>query len=149
MSQRTTPPFRADHVGSLLRTAPIKEARAKHARGAITRRSSKRSKTARSRRSSRSRKTSGSSSQPMANSAARGGISISSEASTASRLHDDGGIQFHGVQTKAEGIKITGKMGFSGHPMLEHFKFLKAHTRVTPKMTIPAPSHCISARAAR
>src|SRR6202012_2528582 len=26
------------------------------------------------------------------------------------------------------------------HPMLEHFKFLKAHTRGTPKMTIPAPS---------
>jgi 5-methyltetrahydropteroyltriglutamate--homocysteine methyltransferase len=24
--------------------------------------------------------------------------------------------------------------------MLDHFKFLKAHTRVTPKMTIPAPS---------
>jgi 5-methyltetrahydropteroyltriglutamate--homocysteine methyltransferase len=44
------------------------------------------------------------------------------------------------VQTKAEGIKIDGKLGFSGHPMLEHFKFLKAHTRVTPKMTIPAPS---------
>ncbi len=44
------------------------------------------------------------------------------------------------MQTKAEGIKITGKIGFSGHPMLEHFKFLKAHTRVTPKMTIPAPS---------
>ena len=42
----------------------------------------------------------------------------------------EGGIQFHGVQTKHEGIKITGKIGFSGHPMLEHFKFLKAHTRV-------------------
>ena len=26
------------------------------------------------------------------------------------------------------------------HPMVEHFKFLKAHTKVTPKMTIPAPS---------
>ena len=25
------------------------------------------------------------------------------------------------------------------HPMLEHFKFLKAHTKVMPKMTIPAP----------
>ena len=24
--------------------------------------------------------------------------------------------------------------------MLEHFKFLKAHTQRTPKMTIPAPS---------
>ena len=29
---------------------------------------------------------------------------------------------------------------FAGHPHLDHFKFLKAHTRVTPKMTIPAPS---------
>jgi len=44
------------------------------------------------------------------------------------------------VQTKAETIKIDGKIGFSGHPMLDHFKFLKAHARVTPKMTIPAPS---------
>ena len=34
--QRTTPPFRADHVGSLLRTAPLKEARAKRERGEIT-----------------------------------------------------------------------------------------------------------------
>ena len=24
--------------------------------------------------------------------------------------------------------------------MIEHFKFLKAHSKVTPKMTIPAPS---------
>jgi 5-methyltetrahydropteroyltriglutamate--homocysteine methyltransferase len=36
MSQRSTPPFRADHVGSLLRTAPLKEARAKRERGEIT-----------------------------------------------------------------------------------------------------------------
>jgi 5-methyltetrahydropteroyltriglutamate--homocysteine methyltransferase len=37
----------------------------------------------------------------------------------------DHGIQFHGVQTKAHALKIDGKIGFSGHPMLEHFKFLK------------------------
>jgi 5-methyltetrahydropteroyltriglutamate--homocysteine methyltransferase len=30
------PPFRADHVGSLLRTAPVKEARAKREKGEIT-----------------------------------------------------------------------------------------------------------------
>src|SRR5664280_2616540 len=36
MSQRATPPFRADHVGSLLRTAPLKDARAKHAKGEIS-----------------------------------------------------------------------------------------------------------------
>src|SRR5260370_18991528 len=32
---RTTPPFRADHVGSLLRTAPIKDARVKREKGEI------------------------------------------------------------------------------------------------------------------
>ena len=35
MSERTKPPFRADHVGSLLRTAKLKEAREKRARGEI------------------------------------------------------------------------------------------------------------------
>src|SRR5215210_6459596 len=34
--QRTTPPFRADHVGSLLRPTALKEARAKHAEKKIT-----------------------------------------------------------------------------------------------------------------
>ena len=33
--QRTTPPFRADHVGSLLRSAALKEARARRERGEI------------------------------------------------------------------------------------------------------------------
>src|SRR5216683_4660929 len=33
---RTTPPFRADHVGSLLRTAALKAAREKRERGEIT-----------------------------------------------------------------------------------------------------------------
>jgi 5-methyltetrahydropteroyltriglutamate--homocysteine methyltransferase len=52
----------------------------------------------------------------------------------------DHGIQFQGVQTKPRSIRITGKLGFSRHPMLEHFKFLKAHTRVMPKMCIPSPA---------
>ena len=43
------PPFRADHVGSLLRTAPVKEARAKRGKNEITRPSSRKSRTARSR----------------------------------------------------------------------------------------------------
>ena len=33
---RSKPPFRADHVGSLLRTAPVKDARARFARGEIS-----------------------------------------------------------------------------------------------------------------
>lgn len=50
------------------------------------------------------------------------------------------GIQFQGVTTKQETLKVTGKVGFGDHPMLEHFKFLKSVTNVTPKMTIPSPS---------
>ena len=36
MSQRAKPPFRADHVGSLLRTAPLKEARARREKNEIS-----------------------------------------------------------------------------------------------------------------
>src|SRR5882762_2517624 len=35
MTQRTKPPFRADHVGSLLRSTALKEARAKREKGEI------------------------------------------------------------------------------------------------------------------
>jgi 5-methyltetrahydropteroyltriglutamate--homocysteine methyltransferase len=52
----------------------------------------------------------------------------------------DHGIQFQGVQTKMQSIRVKGKLGFTNHPMLEHFKFLKAHTRVVPKMCIPSPA---------
>lgn len=36
MPRRTTPPFRADHVGSLLRPPRLIEARAAHSAGALT-----------------------------------------------------------------------------------------------------------------
>lgn len=52
-----------------------------------------------------------------------------------------GGIQFHGVATKADVPVINGKLGFpADHPMLEHFKFVAANTGVTPKISIPGPS---------
>src|ERR1700691_4611434 len=141
MTQRTTPPFRADHVGSLLRTAPIKEARDKHARHEIT--------------AAQLKEIEDREIEKVIKKQEDVGLKLATDGEfRRSWWHFDffkgldgitpytteGGIQFHGVQTKAEGIKITGKIGFSGHPMLEHFKFLKGHTRVTPKMTIPAPS---------
>jgi 5-methyltetrahydropteroyltriglutamate--homocysteine methyltransferase len=52
----------------------------------------------------------------------------------------DTGIAFAAVNTRNEGLKVTGKVGYSGHPMFEHFKFVAAHTKRTPKITIPAPS---------
>ena len=35
MTQRTSAPFRADHVGSLLRPVALKDARSRHERGEI------------------------------------------------------------------------------------------------------------------
>ena len=38
-------------------------------------------------------------------------------------------------------LRVTGKLGgYRPHPMIEHFKFVAAHTKATPKMTIPSPS---------
>src|ERR1700761_9374121 len=139
--QRATPPFRADHVGSLLRTAPLKDARAKHTKGAIT---------AAALKEVEDREI-----EKVINKQEDIGLKLATDGEfRRSWWHfdffrgldgvtpfvADHGIKFAGVETKAEAIKITGKVGFGGHPMLDHFRFLKAHARVTPKMCIPAPS---------
>ena len=140
--QRTKPPFRADHVGSLLRPAAL-QGGARQARQGRDHAppSSRRSRTARSSASSRSRRRSACNRSPTASSAARGGISISSGASTASRSTSwTPASRSPPCTTRNEGVKVTGKLGFAGHPMIEHFKFVAAHTKRTPKITIPAPS---------
>ena len=51
------------------------------------------------------------------------------------------GIKFHGgIETKAQGLRVVGKLGFSDHPMVDHFRFVKAHTDLAAKLTIPSPS---------
>ncbi len=54
---------------------------------------------------------------------------------------EGGGIQFHGVHTKQDVPVITDRLSFpADHPMLEHYKFVAANTKVTPKISIPGPS---------
>ena len=43
------------------------------------------------------------------------------------------------MKTKAESVRVVGRVDFSSHPHIDDFRFLREHTRVTPKMTIPAP----------
>ena len=53
----------------------------------------------------------------------------------------DKGLTFKGVQTKAHGVKVTGKIGFSTHYMIEHFKFLQSIAGdALAKFTIPSPN---------
>jgi len=138
--KRTKPPFRADHVGSFLRPAALKEARAKREKGAIT---------AAELKAVEDREI-----EKIIKKQEELGLQLATDGEfRRSWWHFDflgmldgvevyeteQGIQFRGVQTKAQGLRIVGKVAFSDHPMLAHFKFLKAHSKVTPKMTIPAP----------
>jgi 5-methyltetrahydropteroyltriglutamate--homocysteine methyltransferase len=51
------------------------------------------------------------------------------------------GIQFHGTKTKSDVPVISGPLDFpADHPMLKHFQFVAANTKVTPKISIPGPS---------
>ena len=140
MTQRTAPPFRADHVGSLLRPAPLRAARERCAKGEID---------AAALKAVEDREI-----ENVIGKQQEVGLQLATDGEfRRSWWHFDffrglqgvdfisaPPIKFHGVETKAEAIKINRKVEFTGHPMIEHFKFLKAHCKVTPKMTIPAPS---------
>ena len=139
--QRTKPPYRADHVGSLLRSAPLKDARAKRERGEIS---------AADLREIENREI-----EKIVRKQEEVGLKLATDGEyRRSWWHFDflekldgvegfspeRGIQFHGVETKPRAVRVVGKVGFADHPMLEHFRFLQAHTRVQPKMTVPSPS---------
>ena len=142
--QRTKPPFRADHVGSLLRTAPLKEAREKRARGKIS---------ADELTAIEDREIEGViRKQEMIGlkSATDGEYRrISWNYDFLERLDNvksyvgERKIKFaaSGPQPRPILLRVIGKLGgYKPHPMIEHFKFLKAHTKETPKLTIPSPS---------
>ena len=55
----------------------------------------------------------------------------------------DEGVQFHGVKLRPVFPTINEKLDFpADHPMIEHYKFLAANTGVMPKISIPGPSCC-------
>ena len=138
----TTPPFRADMVGSLLRTAPLKAARAKREKALINPDQLKVVEDEEIRKIIKKQE--------------EVGLQLATDGefrrswwhfdffwhlTGCERVVLDHGIQFHGVQTKPESLKVTGKLDFpANHPMLVHFKFLAANTKLVPKMTIPSPS---------
>src|SRR5215831_11789425 len=139
---RTKPPFRARHVGSLFRPAPLKAAREKRERGEIT--------------------------PPALAAIENPGIEtgIPQQEDVGLRSVTDGEfrrafwnydflgklpgveaylgerkIKFQGPQPKPMLLRVVGKLGAEvAHPMIEHFKFVAAHAKATPKMTIPSPS---------
>src|SRR3954463_7393971 len=138
--QRTKAPFRADHVGSLLRPAPLKEARAKREKGEIT--------------AEQLEQVEDREIEKIIKKQEDVGLKLATDGELRRswwqfdffkgldgvELYSTGkGIVFAGVETKAESVRTIGKVDFSNHPHLADFKFVKDHTKVVPKMTIPAP----------
>jgi 5-methyltetrahydropteroyltriglutamate--homocysteine methyltransferase len=139
---RTKPPFRADHVGSLLRSAALKQARDQRERGEIG---------ADALHAVEDREIA----TLIGKQEAAGLRSITDgEYRRASWQTDflvalDGvesyvgerQFRFQGVQPRPILLRINKPLGgYVPHPMIEHFKFVQAHTQATPKMTIPSPS---------
>jgi 5-methyltetrahydropteroyltriglutamate--homocysteine methyltransferase len=143
--QRTKPPFRADEVGSLLRPPKIKEARAKLEKGEIS--------------ADELRKVEDIEIEKVVHRQASTGLKLAtdgefrrswwhfdflSKLTGCDLFHPDMGIQFAGVQTRHDAVRVVGKIDFPDtHPMLDHFRFLKKwanQAHVTAKMTIPSPT---------
>ncbi len=142
MMQRTKPPFRADHVGSLLRSAALKEARAKREKNEITADALKAVEDREIEALIRKQEAVG------LKSVTDGEYRRASwqtdfltaldgvEAYVGERK-----FKFQGPQPRPILLRINKKLGgYVPHPMIEHFKFVQAHTTRMPKMTIPSPS---------
>jgi 5-methyltetrahydropteroyltriglutamate--homocysteine methyltransferase len=140
--QRTTPPFRADHVGSLLRPAPLKDARAKREKGEISAAQLKEIEDREIAKVIKRQQDIG------LNSITDGefrrafwNYDFLGELDGVEAYLGERKIKFQGPQPKPMMLRVTGKLGsFSGHPMLEHFRFVQQHASGTPKMTIPSPT---------
>ena len=120
--QRTKPPFRADEVGSLLRPARIKEARARFEKGEFS--------------PEELRKIEDSEIEKVVHKQASVGLKLATDGEfrrswwhfdflaglTGCELfHPDVGIQFAGVQTRHDAVRVIGKLDFPDrHPMLDH-----------------------------
>ncbi len=140
--QRQTAPFRADTVGSFLRPAAIKQAREKYQAGEIS--------------ADELREVENEAIRDVVAKQRENGLKVVTDGEFrrgwwhfdffyglkgVEHFEADQGIQFNGVQTKAHGVKVTGKLGFDGHPMLDHFRFLQGIAGdAVAKMTIPSPS---------
>jgi 5-methyltetrahydropteroyltriglutamate--homocysteine methyltransferase len=137
-----TAPFRADQVGSLLRTEELRKARAAKEAGTIDNAdlqaiedSEIKRIIARQEEIGMRAVTDGEFRRSMWH------YDFLERLDGVEAYQSDQGIAFKGgIATKAKGLRVNGKIGFSDHPMLDHFRFLKENAHVTPKMTIPSPS---------
>jgi methionine synthase II (cobalamin-independent) len=139
--QRAKPPFRAEHVGSLLRPPALKEARRRFANGQLSDAQLEAVEDRAIEQAIRMQEDIGL--QAVTDGEFRRSwwhLDFLWGLKGVGRHVMDTGVSFVGARSRNEGVQVTGKLGFAGHRMIEHFAFLARHARRMPKMTIPAPS---------
>ncbi|HTF13226.1 MAG TPA: 5-methyltetrahydropteroyltriglutamate--homocysteine S-methyltransferase [Burkholderiales bacterium] len=143
MTQRTSPPFRADHVGSLLRPAELHEARAKAKRGEIT------PEQLRALQDKHIR-------EAVAKQESVGMQVVTDGEFRRDWWHIDfihgfdgvelaagdayGDAKFKNTEEQPPFMTVKSRIRRRKPSMLEHFKFLKSVARRTPKFTMPSPA---------
>ncbi len=140
-----TPPFRADHVGSLLRPKSVAEARKKHFDdGTLS--------------AEALREIEDAAIPDLIAMQEEVGLKAVTDGETRRSfwhydfmgmltgldlVERDEGVPFAGVKLRPIFPTISAKLDFpDDHPMLDHFKFVAANTKVLPKISIPGPSCC-------
>lgn len=142
---KAKPPFRADHVGSLLRPEKVKQARAKYFN---------------------EKSISAEELKAIEDEAIRDVVKKQEDvgllaatdgeyrrswwhydfmgALTGFEMEErEEGVQFQGMKLRPIFPTIKAKLDFSDdHPHLDHYRFLASVTKVTPKISIPGPSCC-------
>lgn len=145
MSTSTTPPFRADIVGSFLRPATVAAARARHADGDLS--------------DSELGVIEDRALDALVAEQAAAGLLVATDGEVRRSwwhfdffgmldgveiVELDHGLPFQGAATKPRGVRVTGLIAFPvDHPFLDHFRALKARTDaagLAAKFTLPSPT---------
>src|SRR6266508_447202 len=140
----TTPPFRADQVGSLLRPSNLLEAREKRKRGEMSAAELRHIEDEAIREVVRMQERLGL--QSITDGEFRRGLWHMDFVCDFANVQQAPGIpiKFHSDEGEIEwappGVKITGRLARPHAIFVDDFKFLKAITKGMPKITIPSPS---------
>ncbi len=153
MSVRNTPPFRADHVGSLLRPPKLLDARAARKRGEITAEQLRAAEDEAIREAVKLQEDVG------LQSATDGEfrrnswhIDFLERFGNVAVIPSKIKARFQSEQGEVEylppTLEVVGKLSWPHPIFVDHFKFVQSVAHVTPKMTIPSPS-CMHFRGGR
>jgi 5-methyltetrahydropteroyltriglutamate--homocysteine methyltransferase len=145
MAQRTKPPFRADHVGSLLRPPALLKAREEQKQGRMTAAELRRIEDDAIRDAVKLQEDVGL--QGVTDGEYRRGswhMDFLYQVGGITKVQDNLKVKFHNEQGDIEftpaALRVTSKLTLTKPIFAEDFKFLRSVAKATPKLTIPSPS---------